>query len=110
VVDYYLEKYKRTDIKSEILSQPGFSISTHAPDYVLLQHGRVYVENLAAFRFIEANWRVVQSSIHDGVPTSRVFASGAPPGEAPVPGSVPGSYAGARPPDHQSDEKVDRQR
>jgi hypothetical protein len=99
VVDYYLEKYGRTDIKSEILSRPEFSISTDVPQYVLLQRGRTYIENIDAFRFIEANWQLVQSSNHDGVPASRVFASGFPRGEAR-----------AGPPGYQSDEKIDRQR
>src|SRR5262249_16748969 len=61
VVEYYLEKFGRGDIRSEIISQPGFSIEK-APDYVLLQPGRQYIENLDTFSRIESDWQIVQTS------------------------------------------------
>ncbi|HEY9230910.1 MAG TPA: glycosyltransferase family 39 protein, partial [Blastocatellia bacterium] len=45
VVEYYLQRYRRADIRVEIMSQPGFTLNDRAPDYVLLQPGRIYFEN-----------------------------------------------------------------
>jgi len=72
VVDYYLEKFGRSDIRSEIISQPGFSIET-APGYVLLQPGRLYLENLDTFRRIEKEWQVAQTSDYEGAVTARIY-------------------------------------
>ncbi|HWN98594.1 MAG TPA: glycosyltransferase family 39 protein [Blastocatellia bacterium] len=73
VVLYYLERYSRPDIRSETLSQPGFSLDEGRPDFVLLQRGRVYFENRENFKFIDGNFPVVQSSNYDGSPAARVF-------------------------------------
>jgi len=73
VVEYYLDRFRRPDVRSEILSQPKFSLSAGRPDYVLLQRGRVYVENLASTEEIEANWQVVQSSTYGSATTARVY-------------------------------------
>ena len=76
VVDYYLERFNRRDIRSEIISQPSFTLSGGRPDFVLLQGGRVYIENLANFKLIEERFPVVQASVYDGAAASRVFATG----------------------------------
>jgi len=76
VAQYYLERFNRTDIRSRIISQPSFTLSAGQPDYVLLQPGRVYFENLDNFRFIEKSFSVAQSSIYDGVAASRVYVTG----------------------------------
>jgi hypothetical protein len=73
VVEYYLQRYNRPDIEVEIMSQPSFSLDTDAPDYVLLQPGRVYVENRDNYQFIERNFPVVQSSDYDGASAARVY-------------------------------------
>lgn len=76
VVQYYLERYNRPDIRSEILSQPSFNLSEGRPDFVLLQRGRVYFENRENFKLIESNFPVVQASTYEGAPAARVFRLG----------------------------------
>jgi hypothetical protein len=76
VVEYYLERFNRPDIRSEIMSQPGFTLNSGGPDFVLLQGGRVYVENIDNFKYIEKNFPMVQSSVYAGTAASRVYATG----------------------------------
>lgn len=75
VVEYYLERFNRPDIRSRIISQPGFTITETRPDFILLQRGRVYFENVALFDFIEKNAQLVQSSLYDGTATSSVYVT-----------------------------------
>jgi len=76
VVEYYLERFNRPDIRSEIISHPSFTLSRSRPDFVLLQRGRVYVENIENFNFIEKNFPIVQASVYEGAAASRVYATG----------------------------------
>lgn len=76
VVEYYLERFDRPDIRSRIISQPGFALSRDRPDFVLLQRGRVYFENIDVFRFIEKTSPAVQSSVFEGATASRVYSTG----------------------------------
>ena len=76
VVQYYLERFNRPDIRSEIISQPSFTLNGDRPEFVLLQGGRVYVENSENFKFIVKNCPVLQASVYDGAVASRVFATG----------------------------------
>src|SRR4030095_8674654 len=46
VVQYYLERYNRTDMRSQILPQLDPTLPEPYPDFVMIQPGRVYVENL----------------------------------------------------------------
>jgi hypothetical protein len=73
VVEYYLERYGRSDIRSEIISQPKFDLVTGRPDYVMLQPGRVYIENLGKFSVITRDWSVAQSSEFQGVNAATVY-------------------------------------
>ena len=73
VVQYYLERYNRPDIQSEVLSKSGFDSTGGLPDFVLLQRGRLYFENREIFQFIETNYPVVQSSIYSGAPAAQVY-------------------------------------
>lgn len=76
VVEYYLERFYRPDIRSHIISQPSFSLSKEPPDFVLLQRGRVYFENIKNFEFIEKNFAPVQSSVYEGAPAATVYSTG----------------------------------
>lgn len=76
VVEYYLERFYRPDIRSHIISQPSFSLSQEPPDFVLLQRGRVYFENIKNFEFIEKNFAPVQSSVYEGAPAATVYSTG----------------------------------
>jgi dolichyl-phosphate-mannose-protein mannosyltransferase/glycosyl transferase family 22 (putative mannosyltransferase) len=76
VVEYYLERYKRPDIQSEIISQPSFTLSEGRPDFVLLQPGRLYFENKDNYNLIEKSFPVVQSSVYEGAAAARVYFVG----------------------------------
>ncbi len=73
VVEYYLDRFKRRDIHSEIMSQPQFNLHNGKIDYVILQSGRVYFENQANFKFIEDHFPMVQSSQYNGAAASQVY-------------------------------------
>lgn len=73
VVEYYLQRYHRTDIQVEIMSQPSFTLNDRPPDYVLLQPGRFYLENRENYEFITRTFPIVQSSDYDGATAVRVY-------------------------------------
>jgi hypothetical protein len=73
VVEYYLDRFKRRDIRSEIMSQPQFDLAGGKIDYVILQNGRVYFENQENFKFIERQFPLVQSSQYNGAAASQVY-------------------------------------
>ena len=73
VVQYYLERYNRPDIRSEIISHPKFNLLEDPPDYVLLQRGRLYFENLEEFKLIEKSFSPEQASSYLGADASRVY-------------------------------------
>ncbi len=73
VVEYYLQRYRRPDIQVEIMSQPSFTLNDRAPDYVLLQPGRIYFESRDNYEFIERTFPVVQSSDYSGATAARVY-------------------------------------
>ncbi len=73
VMQYYLEKYRRTDIKIEILSHPQFDLQTRRPDYVLLQRGRIYVENQAVYHYIEENFMPIHTSKFFGENAAQLY-------------------------------------
>jgi hypothetical protein len=73
---YYLERFGRTDIQSEVLSHPKFDLKTARPDYVLLQRGRLYFENRDTFLLIENNYPLAQSSTYKGAAASEVYQTG----------------------------------
>jgi 4-amino-4-deoxy-L-arabinose transferase-like glycosyltransferase len=73
VVQYYLELYNRPDIRSEIISHPKFNLVEDPPDYILLQHGRLYFENREVFRLVENSFSPEQASSYLGADASRVY-------------------------------------
>lgn len=73
VVQYYLERFKRPDIRSIIISQPSFTLDQQQPTFVILQRGRIYFENVENFKVIENNFPVIQASIYEGAAASKVF-------------------------------------
>jgi hypothetical protein len=73
VVEYYLERYNRPDIRSKIMSQPDFNLKESALDYVLLQRGRLYFENQANFKFVENHFPLAQTSSYNGVAATQVY-------------------------------------
>ncbi|HJQ67589.1 MAG TPA: glycosyltransferase family 39 protein [Blastocatellia bacterium] len=73
VVQYYLERYNRPDIRSEIISHPKFDLLEDPPDYILLQRGRLYFENLEEFKLIERSFSPEQASSYLGADAARVY-------------------------------------
>lgn len=73
VAQYYLEQYDRPDIRLQIMSHPNFDLVKSNPDYVLLQHGRVYFENQEDFKLIESRFSPAQASTYLGADSSRVY-------------------------------------
>jgi hypothetical protein len=73
VVQYYLERFHRPDIRSEIISQPSFTLNQERPTFVLLQPGRVYFENIDNFKLIEKSFPLIQSSIYEGAAAAKVY-------------------------------------
>jgi hypothetical protein len=73
VVEYYLERYNRPDIRSEIISHPKFDLVRDPPDYVLLQRGRTYFENQEDFKLLEGSFSPVQASTYLGADAARVY-------------------------------------
>jgi hypothetical protein len=78
VVQYYMDRYDRADIRTEVMSHPLFNLDAHTPNYVILQRGRVYFENEEDYKRIEAGLRPVQTSTFSGVETSRVYRMDGP--------------------------------
>jgi len=76
VVQYYMERFNRSDIRSEIISQPSFSLIGGRPDFVLLQRGRVYLENLENVALIEGAFPIAHASVYQGAAAARVYATG----------------------------------
>src|SRR5262249_17607852 len=98
VLQYYLERYGRTDIRSAVMSDPSFRVgqapgsplpvsqllATHqpisttnlelpAPAYLLVQPGRVYFENERYIAAIESMFDIVQASNYRGAVATRVY-------------------------------------
>ncbi|HEY7546477.1 MAG TPA: glycosyltransferase family 39 protein, partial [Blastocatellia bacterium] len=69
VMRYYLERYNRTDIRSEIISRQRFDKGGN-PDLVLLQMGRVYFENRENLDLVRRDFLPVQSSSYEGADAS----------------------------------------
>ncbi|HEV3471452.1 MAG TPA: hypothetical protein VG148_19150, partial [Pyrinomonadaceae bacterium] len=55
VARHYLARFGRTDLRSEVISDPRFdAAAAPAPAYVILQRGRTYFENLDEQRAVRA--------------------------------------------------------
>jgi hypothetical protein len=76
VVQYYLERFGRTDIRSLIMSHPKYDFMKDAPDYVILQKGRLYFENRDDFALIQNRYPVAQESKYLGAATAQVYLTG----------------------------------
>ncbi len=54
---YYLEKFSRSDLKSEAISAPDFDVTKMSAAYVIIQRGRTYFENRDKIAFVRANFK-----------------------------------------------------
>ena len=94
VLQYYLARYGRADVTSEIISHPAFSLDHSGPDFVLVQPGRSFFETREVFAVVESEWTLAQSSTYRGVMASSVYVR-----------TAEGSETGCGTP---ADEKADR--
>ncbi|MEP6636701.1 MAG: glycosyltransferase family 39 protein [Acidobacteriota bacterium] len=84
VTRYYLERFSRTDLKSQAMSAPDFDpASLTRPIYVIIQRGRTYFENRDKLVFIRANFSKAHEVSINGLTAAEVFIR---PKEALPPG------------------------
>ena len=62
VVRYYLEKFGRTDLHSNVLSDPTFKINPAQESFFILQRGRTYFENRDKLVDVRRRFRLVYAS------------------------------------------------
>ena len=82
VVRYYLEKFKRTDLQSRVLSDPQFRVDDQSEAYVILQRGRTYFENRDEMQEVRAKYPLVYASCVDGQVAAEVYATNRSKSEA----------------------------
>lgn len=60
VTRYYLERFSRPDLNSQVISSADFDpAKPAAPAYIIVQRGRIYFENRGKIDFIRANFKKV---------------------------------------------------
>lgn len=78
VVGYYLERFGRTDLRSQIISDPAFDATAErAPAFFILQRGRTYFENRAELDAIRREDVKRHEVFVRGVSAAEVYANGA---------------------------------
>jgi hypothetical protein len=85
VVRYYTEKFGRTDLQSQVLSDPKYTVSESGPAYVILQRGRTYFENEDEMKEVRGRFTLVYSGCIEGHTAAEVYAVPANPAEAVQP-------------------------
>lgn len=77
VTRYYLEKFSRSDLNSQVISGADFDpVKLTAPGYIIVQRGRTYFENRGKIDFIRANFKKVYEVKITGATAAEVFAGG----------------------------------
>ncbi|HEV2764565.1 MAG TPA: glycosyltransferase family 39 protein [Pyrinomonadaceae bacterium] len=81
VARYYLHKFGRTDLRSEVLSDPRFDVREEGrPAFFILQRGRTYFENQDKMRELRTSPRFVKA--HEvfvrGASAAEVYATSPP--------------------------------
>jgi len=75
VVRFYLEKYRRTDLQSRVLSDPAFTITGDEPQaYVIYQKGRTYFENQEELKTVLARYRPVHVVCVQGLVAAEIYS------------------------------------
>jgi hypothetical protein len=74
VARYYLQKFKRTDLDSRVLSDPAFRLeAAPRPAYIILQRGRTYFENRDKMNEARARGRKVYEGFVGGLSAVEVY-------------------------------------
>ena len=75
VTRYYLERFKRTDLRPRTISDPQFDVTREpTPTYVILQRGRTYFENREEMAFVRASFKLEQQILINGVAAAEVYS------------------------------------
>ena len=73
---YYLERFGRSDLKSEAISAPDFDVAKiSGPAYIIVQRGRTYFENRDKIAFVRANFKRVYEVPINGMTAAEVFVN-----------------------------------
>jgi hypothetical protein len=78
VVRYYLERFKRTDLRSRVISDPQYNLLGEPENnFVILQRGRTYFENREEMQGVRAGGAFVKvyEVFIDGVSAAEVYAA-----------------------------------
>jgi len=62
VARYYTEKFGRQDLKSQVLSDPNFTVPNQGAVYFILQRGRTYFENQDKMKQVRESFPLVYAS------------------------------------------------
>jgi hypothetical protein len=80
VVRYYLKRFGRTDLRSEVISDPQYNpLGEPENTFVILQRGRTYFENREEMQLVRAGGAFVRvyEVLIDGVSAAEVYAGAA---------------------------------
>ncbi len=73
---YYLERFGRNDLNSQVISTPGFQVSnTSGPAYVIIQRGRTYFENRDELALVRTTFKKLHEVRVNGLVAAEVFAN-----------------------------------
>src|SRR5215813_2001989 len=75
VVRYYIEKFGRKDLQSQVLSDPNFSVPNQGAVYFVLQRGRTYFENRDKMQQVRAQFPVVYASCARDFTAAEVYSA-----------------------------------
>ncbi|MFL6257117.1 MAG: glycosyltransferase family 39 protein [Pyrinomonadaceae bacterium] len=74
VVQHYLARFGREDLRSQVISDPRFDVTNEpGPLYVILQRGRTYFENQAEMERVRADFKPETQIVIDGVVAAEVY-------------------------------------
>ena len=73
---YYLERFGRTDLKSQAISAPDFQVANlSGPAYIIVQSGRTYFENRDEIAWVRKNFTKLQEVRANGIVAAEVFSN-----------------------------------
>lgn len=76
VTRYYLEKFSRPDLNSQVISSADFDpAKVVAPEYIIVQRGRIYFENREKIDFVRANFKKVHEVKIQEATAAEVFVN-----------------------------------
>lgn len=75
VVRYYIEKFGRKDLQSQVLSDPDFTVPNQAPVYFVLQRGRTYFENRDKMKQVRQQFPMVYASCVRDFTAAEVYSA-----------------------------------